>query len=90
MLLGLHLEEWQIGGDLLESRFIETEVAAYFKLAAVEAASPPPLSPRSLTAMTYALCGFVHVASLGIFVGDIYALVPHRAKGISLLRLRAL
>ncbi len=90
MLLGLRPEEWQIGADLLGSRFIETEVAAYFKLAAVQSVSPPPLSPRSLTAMTYALCGFVHVASMGIFVGGISALVPHRAKDISLLGLRAL
>lgn len=47
ILLGLRPEEWQIGADLLGSRFIETEVAAYFKLAAVQSASPPPLSPRS-------------------------------------------
>jgi CNT family concentrative nucleoside transporter len=90
VLLGLRPEEWQIGADLLGSRFIGTEVAAYFKLAAVQSASPPPLSPRSLTAITYALCGFVHVASMGIFVGGISALVPHRAKDISLLGLRAL
>ncbi|MBH0202413.1 MAG: nucleoside permease nupX [Nitrospira sp.] len=90
VLLGLRPEEWQIGADLLGSRFIETEVAAYFKLAAVQSASPPPLSPRSLTTMTYALCGFVHVASMGIFVGGISALVPHRAKDISVLGLRAL
>jgi concentrative nucleoside transporter, CNT family len=90
VLLGLRPEEWQIGADLLGSRFIETEVAAYFKLAAVQAGSTPPLSPRSLTTITYALCGFVHVASMGIFVGGISALVPHRAKDISLLGLRAL
>lgn len=90
VLLGLRPGEWQIGADLLGSRFIETEVAAYFKLAAVQSAAPPPLSPRSLTAMTYALCGFVHVASMGIFVGGISALVPHRATDISLLGLRAL
>ncbi len=90
VLLGLRPEEWQIGADLLGSRFIETEVAAYFKLAAVQSVSPPPLSPRSLTTMTYALCGFVQVASMGIFVCGISALVPHRAKDISLLGLRAL
>ncbi len=90
VLLGLRPEEWQIGADLLGSRFIETEVAAYFKLAAVQSASSAPLSPRSLTTMTYALCGFVHVASMGIFVGGISALVPQRAKDISVLGLRAL
>ena len=90
VLLGLRPEEWQIGADLLGTRFIETEVGAYFKLAAMQSAIPPPLSPRSLTSITYALCGFVHVASMGIFVGGISALVPHRAKDISLLGLRAL
>lgn len=90
VLLGLRPEEWQIGADLLGTRFIETEIAAYFKLAAVQSVSPPPLSPRSLTAMTYALCGFVHVASMGIFVGGISALAPQRAKDISVLGLRAL
>jgi CNT family concentrative nucleoside transporter len=90
ILLGLRPDEWQTAADLLGSRFIETEVAAYFKLAAVQAASPPPLSLRSLTALTYALCGFVHVASMGIFVGGITALVPSRAKDVSLLGLRAL
>jgi concentrative nucleoside transporter, CNT family len=90
ILLGLRPDEWQIAADLLGSRFVETEVAAYFKLAAVQAASPPPLSLRSLTALTYALCGFVHVASMGIFVGGITALVPSRAKDVSLLGLRAL
>jgi len=90
ILLGLRPDEWQIAADLLGSRFVETEVAAYFKLAAVQAASPPPLSLRSLTTLTYALCGFVHVASMGIFVGGITALVPSRAKDVSLLGLRAL
>lgn len=90
ILLGLRPEEWQIGADLLGSRFVETEVAAYFKLAALQAASPLPLSPRSLTTVTYALCGFVHVASMGIFVGGITALVPRRARDVSLLGLRAL
>ena len=46
VLLGLRPEEWQIGADLLGSRFIETEVAAYFKLAAVQSASPPAFLPR--------------------------------------------
>ena len=90
VLLGLRPEEWQIGADLLGARFVETEVAAYFKLAMVQSAHPPALSPRSLIAMTYALCGFVHFASMGIFVGGLTALVPARAKDVSFLGLRAL
>lgn len=90
VLLGLRPDEWQIGAELLGARFVETEVTAYFKLAAVQSLSPPPLSLRSLTAMTYALCGFVHVPSMGIFVGGLAALVPHRTRDLSLLGLRAL
>jgi CNT family concentrative nucleoside transporter len=39
--------------------------------------------------MTYALCGFVHVASMGIFVGGLSALIPSRVQDISRLGLRA-
>ncbi|BCA52956.1 nucleoside permease [Nitrospira sp. KM1] len=90
ILLGLRPDEWSAGADLLGSRFVETEVSAYFRLAALQSASPPAFSTRSLTTMTYALCGFVHFASMGIFVGGIAALVPGRAKDLSILGFRAL
>lgn len=90
VLLGLRPEEWQLGAEILGARFIEGEVPAYFSLAAAQAATPPAFSLRSLTALTYALCGFVHVASMGIFVGGLAALIPDRVKDLSLLGLRAL
>jgi len=90
VLLGLRPEEYQIAAQILGARFIEGEVPAYFSLASAQAGGDPLFSPRSLTAMTYALCGFVHIASLGIFVGGISALVPERARDLSVLGLRAL
>lgn len=90
VLMGLRPEEWQAASQILGERFVATEVTAYFQLAAAQAASPPALSPRSLTVLTYALCGFVHVASMGIFVGGLSALVPKRVQDISRLGLRAL
>ena len=90
ILLGLRPDEWHIGAELLGVRFVQTEVAAYFQLAAIQSMTPPPLSIRSLTALTYALCGFVHIASVGIFVGGLGALIPSRTKEVSLLGLRAL
>jgi len=90
ILLGLRPDEWHIGAELLGVRFVQTEVAAYFQLAAIQSVTPPPLSMRSLTALTYALCGFVHIASVGIFVGGVAALIPSRTKEVSLLGLRAL
>ena len=88
VLMGLRPEEWQAASQILGARFVETEVAAYFKLAAVQGTNS--LFPRSLVVMTYALCGFVHIASMGIFVGGLSALIPSRIQDISRLGFRAL
>ncbi len=81
-LLGLPPEEWQLAGQILGSRCIETEVSAYFALAEAQIADPAPFTQRSVTILTYALCGFVHLASMGIFIGGLTALVPSRAHDI--------
>ena len=38
---------------------------------------------------TYALCGFAHLASLGIFIGGIAALAPNRVKDLAAVGFRA-
>jgi len=90
VLMGLKPEEWQTASQILGARFVETEVVAYFKLSAVQGTASPGLTPRSLVIMTYALCGFVHVASMGIFVGGLSALIPSRIQDISRLGFQAL
>jgi len=90
VLLGLRPEEWQAASEILGSRFVETEVTAYFSLAAAQGMTPPVFSPRSLTVLTYALCGFVHVASMGIFIGGLAALMPDRMRDLSTMGMRAL
>ena len=90
LLIGLKPDEWEMGSKILGSRFIETEVSAYFQLAAVQSNQIQAFSLRSFTALTYALCGFVHLASLGIFVGGLTAIIPSKAKEISILGLRGL
>jgi len=72
----------------LSQRIILTEVVAYQQLG--EMASTQTLSPRSLLVLSYALCGFAHVASVGIFVGGIAALVPSRRDDLTSLGFRAL
>lgn len=85
VLLGLRPEDWQLASQILGLRFVETEVTAYFTLAAVQGADIPAFSPRSLTILTYALCGFVHIASMGIFVGGVSSLIPQRVREVSVL-----
>ncbi|MEO2043827.1 MAG: nucleoside transporter C-terminal domain-containing protein, partial [Nitrospinaceae bacterium] len=89
-LLGLPPEEWQMAGQILGSRFVETEVSAYFALAQVQTADPAAFTKRSIIILTYALCGFVHLASMGIFIGGLTALVPSRANDITVIGGRAL
>jgi len=89
-LMGLRPEEWQLASQILGSRFVETEVSAYFALAQTQVAEPAPFTQRSVTILTYALCGFVHLASVGIFVGGLTALVPSRAYDITVMGGRAL
>tara|TARA_B100000959_G_scaffold13459_1_gene13341 strand:- start:321 stop:1631 length:1311 start_codon:yes stop_codon:yes gene_type:complete len=90
LLIGLKPEEWELGSQILGSRFVETEVSAYFQLAGVQSVQTQTFSLRSFTALTYSLCGFVHFASLGIFVGGLTAIVPSRAKEISILGIRGM
>ena len=90
LLIGLKPEEWEMGSQILGSRFVETEVSAYFQLADVQSVQTQAFSLRSFTALTYSLCGFVHFASLGIFVGGLTAIVPSRAKEVSILGIRGL
>ena len=89
VLLGLRPEEWAMASQILGSRFIETEVSAYFSLAALQT-TDNAFTMRSLTIMTYGLCGFVHISSMGIFIGGLSALVPSRANEISIVGLQAL
>ena len=89
ILLGLKPEDWEVATQILGSRFIETEVSSYFSLASNQI-TDAALSLRSLTIMTYALCGFVHISSMGIFVGGLATLVPSRTNEISLVGLQAL
>ena len=88
VLLGLRPEEWEVASQILGSRFIETEVSAYFSLAALQV-TDTAFTMRSMTIMTYALCGFVHISSMGIYIGGLSALVPSRANEISIVGLQA-
>ncbi|MDA2937244.1 nucleoside permease nupX [Acidobacteria bacterium AH-259-A15] len=87
-LLGVESADLQQVAQLLGKRILLTEVVAYQELG--DMASAQAVSPRTLLVLSYALCGFAHVASMGIFVGGITALAPSRRNDLSALALRAL
>ncbi len=88
LLLGLRPDEWSAAARLIGERWILTEVISYQDLAALARAGQ--VSPRGLLVLSYALCGFTHVASVAIFVGGTAALVPARRDDLAALSWRAL
>ncbi|MDX2231545.1 MAG: nucleoside transporter C-terminal domain-containing protein [Leptolyngbyaceae cyanobacterium bins.349] len=80
-------ELWQ-SSVIIGRRLFETAIPPYQALAAAGAAGT--LSPRAVVIVSYALSGFAHLASVGIFVGGTIALIPSRRKDISELGWKAL
>ncbi len=73
---------------MLGKRLILTEIPAYRELGML--AQQGAVSARSFVVLSYALCGFTHVASMGIFVGGFAALAPGRRDDLASLGPRAL
>ena len=88
-LLGLRPEDIPVAARLLGERSILTEVVSYGDLAQL-ASSGQVKDPRTVVILSYALCGFAHVASVAIFVGGTAALVPSRRDDLASLGWRAL
>jgi CNT family concentrative nucleoside transporter len=87
-LLGVEAADLTQAGRLLGQRLVLTEVVSYRELGQIAAAGA--VSPRTVLILSYALCGFAHVASVGIFVGGITALAPSRRDDLAAIALRAL
>jgi concentrative nucleoside transporter, CNT family len=81
-LIGIPWAEAATAGSLLGVKTVLNEFVAYLQLSNLP---PEALSPRSRLIMTYALCGFANLGSLGIMIGGISAMVPsRRAEVVSL------
>ncbi|KAJ4468265.1 Na+ dependent nucleoside transporter C-terminus-domain-containing protein [Lentinula aciculospora] len=81
-LLGVPRGEILRVSQILATKLIENEFAAYTELIALQKTSDA-LSQRGFTIATYALCGFANLGSLGIQIGVLSAMAPTRARIIS-------
>jgi nucleoside permease NupC len=68
--------------ELLATKLVENEFAAYLDLQALMESSDA-LSPRGFTIASYALCGLANLGSLAIQIGVLSALVPSRTRLIA-------
>jgi len=75
--------------QILATKLIANEFAAYTDLHAIQTGSDP-LTPRAFTIASYALCGFANLGSLGIQIGVLGALAPSRSKIIARIAMSAM
>jgi CNT family concentrative nucleoside transporter len=86
-LIGIPWSEAMTAGSLLGSKMVLNELIAYLEMAALDAEQ---LSQHSRLIMTYALCGFANLGSLGIMIGGLIAMCPERRDDILELAPRTL
>ena len=89
LVLGIPPSDAGVASRIIGERIIVTEVTSY-KDFAVALEQDVFQHPRSAVIITYALCGFAHLASMAIFVGGICALAPEKSKNMGGPAVRAL
>jgi len=89
LLIGIPWAEAGTVGALLGQKLILNEFLAYLELAKVPESGEGALSERSRLLVTYALCGFANLGSLGILIGGLTAMAPERRAEIVALAPRA-
>ena len=76
-LAGIPWSEARAAGALLGTKTVINELVAYLDLAKMT-----ELSDRTRVLMTYALCGFANLGSLGIMIGGLGTMAPERRNEI--------
>src|SRR5687767_1334865 len=76
-LAGIPWSEARAAGALLGTKTVINELVAYIDLA-----NAKDLSERSRMLLTYALCGFANLGSLGIMIGGMGTMAPERRPEI--------
>lgn len=86
-LAGIPWSEAHAAGSLMGVKVILNELLAYLDMAALPAGT---LSPRSALIMTYAMCGFANIGSLGILISGLISIAPERSREITALGPRSI
>jgi len=75
-LIGIPWQEANIAGQLMGTKTILNEFIAFVNLQSA------PLSDYSRLIMTYALCGFANLGSVGIMIAGLMTICPGRIRDI--------
>ena len=88
-LIGIPGPETEAAAALMGTKTVLNEFIAYLQLGELKA-SGAFTHERSILIMTYALCGFANLVSIGIQVGGIGALAPAQRPNLARLGVKAL
>ena len=88
VLMGIPPHDCAFIGELLGIKTASNEFVAYARLGA--AAHAGSVSRRATVVATYALCGFANFGSMGMMVGALSTMAPHKRDVLSAEVLRAL
>lgn len=86
-VMGIPWSEAKITGSLMGIKTVLNEFIAYQNLASL---GENVISERSRLIMTYAMCGFANLGSLGIMIGGMGAMAPERRNEIVSLGMRSI
>lgn len=86
LLFGVPWSDAYVAGQLMGTKAVVNEFVAYQQLAALE---PGSLQPRSVLIMTYAMCGFANLGSVGLQIATFSTLAPDRRSEFAALGLKA-
>ena len=84
-LIGIPWSEAMLAGGLLGQKLVLNEFLAYLDMTQMPLTGDGSLSERSRLILTYALCGFANLGSLGILIGALSTMVPERRAEITTL-----
>lgn len=87
-LMGIPAQDIIKSGELIGQKVVLNEFVAYANLATMIKAGA--LSDKATVILTYALCGFANISSIGIQIGGIGGLAPERRAEIAELGVKAL
>jgi len=86
-LMGIENADLVIAGRLLATKLWANEFVAYNDLTTTFKGT---ITDRTVTIITYALCGFANLSSIGIQISVLGALAPERTGEISRLAVSAM
>ncbi len=86
-LIGIPWSEAGTAGSLMGIKIVLNEFLAYIQFSALPEAA---LSPKSRIIMTYAMCSFANLGSLGILIAGLGSLCPERRDDVVSMGAKAL